>query len=425
MIPTQSLRRGIENGLTVIVAVMPFHAFLSVWIGTLSHHEALVQSWKEVLLLLLVAATLMLLKQDAASRDRLRTWPILFSGLFALVGLIITVIARPSLTAVVFGAKTDFEFLVAFSIAVIVASPRFLKNVTWAIMVPACFVIAFGLLEVTVLPHNFLTDFGYSASTIKPFEKLGPAVSSLRFPSTLGGPNQLGTYLILPFALGLVTSFRRRHWWWLLVVITDPILLVHTYSRGAWLGEAAAAVIVVVILVPSRFRFRAAAVLAACAVLAAAAIEWLVKKGSHLQYYIFHNAKLSDNNRSSDTLHLMSLHTGLSDTLADPFGHGLGSAGPAVFHSGMGLIIENNYLQVSYETGVIGAATFIAIVCLTACELARRSASIDLAAACLAALIGISITALFLPAWTDSSTALIMWISAGTAIGLSPDTRHV
>jgi O-antigen ligase len=108
-----------------------------------------------------------------------------------------------------------------------------------------------------------------------------------------------------------------------------------------------------------------------------------------------------------------------------PFGHGLGTAGPAVFHSGSGLIIENNYLQLSYETGVIGAAVFIAVVAGVAFELARRAVKIDLAAACLAALIGISITALFLPAWTDSSTALILWTAAGSAVGLSPDTHHV
>ncbi|HUD11395.1 MAG TPA: O-antigen ligase family protein [Candidatus Saccharimonadia bacterium] len=425
MIQTQSLRRGIEAGLVTVAAVMPFHAFLSVWLGHITHHQSLIQSWKEVVLLVLAAAAVVLLTRDAASRDRLRTWPVVLIALFALVSVIVTIFTHPSVTAVAYGAKTDFEFLVAFTLSVVVASPKLVKNVTWAVLGSACLVIVFGILEFTVLPHNFLTHFGYGPATIKPYETLGKAVGNLRFPSTLGGPNQLGTYLILPFALAAMTAFRRKHWWWIALVVADPLLLIHTYSRGAWLGEAAAAIVIVIILTPSRLRLKATGVLIALTAIAAIAIEWLLKKGSNLQYYIFHNAKLSENTHSSDTLHLLSLQTGLTDSLKVPFGHGLGTAGPAVFHTGSGLIIENNYLQLSYETGILGAAVFVAIVLATAFELARRAAKIDLAAASLAALVGISITALFLPAWTDSSTALILWIAAGSAIGLDPDTRHV
>jgi hypothetical protein len=425
MTPTQPVRRGIESGLVAVTAIMPFHAFLSVWLGHITRHEALIQSWKEVVLLICTVLAFILLARDNPTRDRLRTLPVILIGAYLIASTLVTLITHPSLTAIAFGAKTDFEFFLAFVLSSLIATPKFVGRLTQAILMPACLVVLFGVLEFSVLPANFLTRFGYSSSTIAPYEHLGAAISTLRFPATLGGPNQLGTYLILPFALALVLAWRRRQWIWIPLIIADPLVLLHTYSRGAWVGWGLALLITAIILTPRALRTRTTGIVVFVIVAAAAATEWLLKKGSSIQYYLFHNAKLTHGPNNSDAQHLMSLQTGLVDTLKDPFGHGLGTAGPAVFHSGTGIIIENNYLQVSYESGILGAALFIAAVSSIALELGRRTSRIDLAAACLPALVGISATALFLPAWTDSSTALIFWIAAGASVGLSPDSRHV
>jgi hypothetical protein len=419
------MRRGIEGALVAITAIMPFHAFLSVWLGHITGHEALIQSWKEVVLIICSLLAAGLLIRDDPTRDRLRTLPVVMVGLYALVSLLVTLATHPSLTAITFGAKTDFEFFLAFVLASLIATPKFVRRLVQAILIPACLVVLFGVLEFTVLPANFLARFGYSASTVSPFEHLGAAISTLRFPATLGGPNQLGTYLILPFTLALVIAWRKRQWVWLPLIIADPLVLLHTYSRGAWVGWGLALVVTVIVLTPRTLRLRVIGILVLLAAVVAGATEWLLRMGSSLQYYLFHNAKLTEGPKNSDAQHLMSLQTGLTDTLKGPLGHGLGTAGPAVFHSGTGIIIENNYLQVSYESGILGAALFIAAIASIALELGHRATRIDLAAACLPALLGISATALFLPAWTDSSTALIFWIAAGAAVGLAPDSRHV
>src|SRR5215510_9004576 len=87
---TLSLERLIQLGLLALVALMPFHAFLSVWLGHLTGHQTIIQAWKEVLLLILSILGLILLIREPKIRHRLRTWPAVFAGAFALVALIVT-----------------------------------------------------------------------------------------------------------------------------------------------------------------------------------------------------------------------------------------------------------------------------------------------------------------------------------------------
>ncbi len=409
---------GIQSGLLVLVALMPFHAFLSVWLGSITHHQAIIQAWKEVLLLVLSALGATLILRDDEARGRLRRWAVVLIGAFAALALIVTIATRPSLTAIAFGAKTDLEFFVAFILAIIVASPKFTRHLIWALIIPAGLVIAFGLLQITVLPANFLTHFGYGPTTIVPYQILDPVVRTLRFGSTLGGPNQLGTYLILPLALVGILAFRRRRWWGLVLVAGGIFVMVHTYSRSAWAGAGVAAVTVLLALSPARSRAWLVAGLAGVGLIGVWVADRLVGSSSNWQYYLLHSNALWHDKRGSDFEHLRSLQAGLSASLAAPFGHGLGTAGPATFHAGTTVIIENNYLQVAYETGLAGAALFIAAVIAVALELARAARHNDLAGAALAAIIGISATALVLPAWADSTTALTVWTAAGAAIGL-------
>jgi len=406
-----TIKRGIQAGLLALVAIMPFHAFLSVWLGSITHQQAIIQVWKEALLLVLTILGLVLAWRDPEVRDRLRTWPAYLAGLFAVVAMVVTALTRPSFTAMVFGAKTDLEFLVAFVLAIMVATSKFMRQATWAILIPSIVVVGFGLLQISVLPPNFLTHFGYGVHTIRPYEILDSIDKNLRFPSTLGGPNQLGTYLVLPMGLAVLMALRRRRWWWILPALGGVIVLIHTYSRAAWLGVIVAGIVLALGLIPKRLRLWASGIIAALCLVTATLADYLVKRGSQLQYYLLHT------NTHSDEQHLASLKLGFTQSLARPLGHGLGAAGPAFFYTGQGPVIENYYLQIAYETGWAGLIVFVLLLASAARELAHRAFHNDLAAATLAALVGISVTSLFLPAWTDSSTALIVWTAAGAAIG--------
>jgi hypothetical protein len=420
----QRLRRGIAAGLVILAAVMPFHAFLSVWLGSLTGHQAVIQAWKELLLIVLSAMAAVLLWQNPATRARLKSWPVYLAGGFAVLAVLVTAVARPGLTATAFGLKTDLEFLVAMTLAVLVASPRLVRTLTTVTLAAAAAVAAFSLCQVYLLPPDFLTHFGYGPHTIQPYLVLDPAVHSLRFSSTLGGPNQLGTYLMLPVVLALVVAWRRRQWWWFLLTMGGSLAVVHSYSRSAWIGLIVALGVAVLALLPGRWRLPAFGALGAAMAAAALALPKLLATNANLQYYFLHSSLTWHGARGSDFQHLASLQEGLNGTSAQPLGHGLGSAGPAVFHSGQGIIIENNYLQIAYETGWAGLMLFVLLLLAIGRALLGRAKHYDLAVASLAALVGISVTSLVLPAWTDSTTALTVFIAAGSLIGL-PEARRV
>jgi hypothetical protein len=419
------LRRGIQIGLIVLVALMPFHAFFSVWLGSLTGYQTIIQAWKEVLLLALGVLGALLVWRDPGTRRRLSGWPVRLIALFAIIALLVTAFARPPFTAMLFGVKTDLEFFVAFILAVLVATPRLVRTLVTVILASASVVVGFGLLQAYVLPAEFLTQFGYGPSTIPPYLKLDPAIDDLRFSSTLGGPNQLGTYLILPIVLAAVVALRRRQWWWLLLSVAGTVVLFHTHSRSAWIGAVVAVVVATILLVPRRHRLLAFLGIGAAATAAAAYVTQALGQGGKLQYFLLHsNVKWHDEG-GSDFTHIESLNSGIAAIITNPLGHGLGSAGPAFFHTGQGRIIEDFYLQVGYETGLAGGLIFILIILATARELAARAARHDLALAAFAALAGISVVAIVLPSWADSSTALIFWTAAGSVIGLGREGKNV
>ena len=44
----RQLEQVIQLGLLVLVALMPFHAFLTTWLGSGLGHRSLLQGWKEL-----------------------------------------------------------------------------------------------------------------------------------------------------------------------------------------------------------------------------------------------------------------------------------------------------------------------------------------------------------------------------------------
>jgi hypothetical protein len=416
------LERRIQYGLLLLVGLMPLHAFLSVWLGHILGHQAVIQAWKEVLILVLIALGTWLVAKQPARLQRLRQPWVMLAGGFAFLGALVTIATRPPLTAVAFGLKTDLEFLVVAVLALLVATPLFMRRLVIVILAASALVIGFGLLEIFVLPPDFLTHFGYGTSTILPYELIG-GTHAVRYPSTLGGPNQLGTYLILPLTLSLALSLRRRIWWPLLITGTALVVLIGTYSRGAWIGASAAMAVTLLAGAPSRWRRPLAAAFAALGLMALISLPIAIEHNQKLRNYVLHQS-LSAGVPSSDAQHATSLQAGWRGVLAHPLGHGLGTAGPATFHAGTINIIEDYYLQTGYETGLLGLLSFIGMLTAMLFALVARAQNFA-AMPIAAALIGISLVALVLPSWADSSTAIIAWIAAGAVTGLPVRSQRV
>ncbi len=423
---TNTLETLIQWGLLAILAIMPFHAFLSVWLGSLIHHQAIIQAWKEALLIALTAATVVLVWSDPLRLKILRAPWVMAAAAFALIALIVTVFTLPSLTAIAFGLKTDLEFLLAGILALIVATPVFARRVIFTVLAAASLAVGIDLALIFLLPADFLTHFGYGPQTILPYQHIAAGTTALRFPGTLGGPNQLGTYLILPLCLSLILALKYHHHRLWVLFGASIVGLIATQSRAAWLGALLAVTFTAFVVLAPRLRRRFTIISALLGVAALLALPLIISSGGPLQYFLLHSSVAThDQAGLSDAQHTKSLEQGASATLQQPLGHGLGTAGPATFHAGNGNIIEDYYLQIGFEVGIVGLLLFIAALGLLTRTLLARPGAHPLAVAAASAIVGICLVSLVLPAWADSSTALIVWISAGTAAGLRPGASYV
>lgn len=410
----------------MLMAIMPFHAFLSVWLGSLSHHQAIIQAWKEALLAVLSVVAFILVLREPRRLAVLRQPWVMAIMAFAVLALLVTIITRPPLTAVAFGLKTDLEFLLAGIIALIVATPVFARRVIITVLIGAGIAVGVDLALIFLLPPDFLTHFGYGPHTILPYQHIAAGTDALRFPGTLGGPNQLGTYLILPLCLSLILAIKYHHRRLWILFVGAIICLIATHSRAAWLGAILAIALTSLVILAPNLRRRFIIFTGIAGVLALLALPLIISNGGPLQYFLLHSSVAThDQTNLSDAQHAKSLEQGTTSTLKYPLGHGLGTAGPATFHAGNGNIIENFFLQVGYETGIVGLIIFVGAVGLLATSLLRQHSAHPLAIASASAIAGICLVSLVLPAWADSSTALIVWISAGTAAGLRPGMNYV
>jgi hypothetical protein len=409
----RQIRALTQAGLLLLVALMPWHAFLSVWLGSVLGHQALIQSWKEALVVALGVGAAWLAFRDRTALKRLKS-PVIYLVIgFTAVALATTVAMRPGWSAALFGIKTDLEFLAVFVISWFMGEPaltaRLVKTILASSVLAAAAAVALGLW----LPANFLAHFGYSAATIAPYQMIDPAISTIRTPGTFGGPNQLGAFMILPLALLLALALRARRWWHWPALLAVAGALAVSYSRSAWIGAAVTVVAVIVATLPLR-----RTLLAVGGFLAGigAALGIGVALSPSIQYYLLHATAGTVDTTNSTAQHAVALRQGLELSAAHPFGLGLGAAGPASFHSAAAVIPENYYLQIAIETGWAGAALFVALTAALAWRLWRVRAS-AYAAGTLAALLGVSVVNLFLHGWADSSLALTFWALAGSIIG--------
>jgi O-antigen ligase len=413
----------IAGGLIVLVAVMPFHAFFAVWLGSITGHQAIWQGWKEVLAVILVFCSLVIVTRSTAARQRLSSPLNLLIVAFAAVAMLVTVLTRPNLSGVIYGFKTDLEFLVLFLIAQLAANRKLKHNLTNIILITGTITAVIGLALVTILPHGCLSHFGYSAKTILPFELVDPAITAIRTPSTLGGPNQFGSFLIIPLCLAVGLMVRRFRWWQPVVIALTIGGIWVSYSRIALIGAVIGVIITVLAALPRRQVVTAGFIAIVLVAIGAVGITNLSHGDSKLQYYVLHQSNVALDKRASTTEHISSFTQGISMLGAAPLGRGLGTAGPASYHSASPFIPESFYLQLGIETGVIGLILFVAIILQLGAQLWRCRRQ-EVGPGVVGALVGISIVNLVLHGWADASTAFIFWILAGVVIGVAHSDRE-
>jgi len=455
-----------ERLTLLLLALLPFHAFL-VTAGTFTLSggghapDAMLAIWKEILLVIICGIALvevgLLWWNDQKHVLTLDTIDLLILVLF-IVALFASMYAGSSLTAFIYGVKYDFLPLFTFLV---------LRRVGWTdewkdrairtLVVTGAIIALYGLIS-SILPQRFFEAIGYSPlhSLYRPdaplaaFHQLGGS-SIRRIQSVMSGPNQLGIWLLIPWSIGLVsvltsrgilprlleklkgdkTSVYIRHGMHAgyLTLISLAVLL--TFSRSAWIAFVFITFFAFWRLLP-RKKFQQYAVrliapfLFLTVLLALFYPQVIIRAASSRDHFL----------RPMEAAYAIA---------TEPFGRGLGSAGPAsnrvsdncVYletgadaswaseHPDLCVFVgdkqvqpespcncpflpENWYLQIGVETGVLGLVLFIALTLLILLKLLNDETFFTQAT--LFAFVGVGICALFLHAWEDSAIAYTLWL---------------
>lgn len=408
-----------------ILILLPFHAFLTVWLDSLVGHYTILRLWKEFLLVVILAGVFFLLIKDKKLRLKLFSfWPARLIGVYALLfiawGFIALARHHVSAKAMWYGLLVNLRFLVFFlAVWLIATKTSWLKGRWQKILIgPAIIVAAVAILQYLVLPYDFLRHFGYNESTIFPYETINHNINHLRVMSTLRGANPLGAYLVLPVSAMAILLIRnrknRREGIFLSVGLL--LALLFSFSRSAWIGAGLSLLVLawLVLKTPKSKKILGLVItgLAVIAVLSAV----IFRNNTTFENTFLHTEHGTKVSVSSNSAHGTAFKNAVKDISHQPLGSGVGTAGPeSVYSNHPARIAENYFLQIGQEAGLLGMALFVSIYVVIGKLLwARRD---DTLALCLlVSLVGITFINLLSHAWADDTLAYIWWGLAAIAL---------
>lgn len=227
---------------------------------------------------------------------------------------------------------------------------------------------------------------------------------------------QLGFFLLPAFAIALVrvagpgVADRWRDIG-VLALVTAGILA--TVTRTAILAAGAAAVVVVMTLPDERVRRRARQLaLAGLVVVVAVSIPTGIAARMV--------AGLAATDASSNE-HVAALSLGLRTVAGNPLGIGVGSTAEVGLRTdAVSLIVENAYLDIGVQTGLLGMLAFGIFLVVLVRSLWDRLAVDDLAAPALGTVVGFALGALLLHTWLMIEATWVAYALAGLALRRSP-----
>ena len=406
-----------------ILVLLPFHEFITTWIGSNFGHLDLWRIWKEIIILAcLPFVSYLILKNKALRQKIVHDWLIWLITAYALltvaIGLWAHHVRKVNTAALGDGIIVDLRFLAFFVVALVTAAySDFLKK-HWRqiLLIPGALVVLFGVAQL-FLPYNFLSHFGYGAKTIPAYSTVNQTSEYRRIQSTLRGADPLGAYLVLLIPAVLIGLMgKNKRFIRVLLLGLSLIVLFFTYSRSAWLGLALSILLLAYwYYIKPAWRKRLIVVCAILALLVAGSIIGF-RHNLTAEDVFFHTSSGSKSPLSSNTVHFSSWKAGLNDLIHQPLGGGTGTAGPASAHNNHpARIAENYYLQIGQETGWLGLILFIAINLIVVVRLCRAKSS-QLALLLLVSFAGISLINLFAHEWADDTLSLIWWGLAGIAL---------
>lgn len=411
-----------------LLAYIPFHIFLSTWIGSSFEILETTKVAKDIVMML--GATCAFIPSVTQPwfkkllKDRLVQLILVYAALTVLLALV-----RPTdQDAEVLGLVYNTRFLLFFLYAVLLTRlfdvKHLQKRAVQIVIASGVAVLLFGVLQYTVLSSTALTHVGYSRENgVLPAFFIDDKPDLERVMSTLRDPNSLGSYILIISGLALAAlrklknpDIKRAAKG---VLALSVLCLWFTFSRSAWLGFILTVGVVAVICLYSkkRINFKKSYVAIAVATLLALSGGVFVARDSYfIQNVVFHaddSTVLEDPNQ----LRVRFWQESAEDIATNPTGNGPGTAGLASIKNDVqGTVLnENYYLQIATETGIAGLALFLTIIGMCMYRLWSLRAS-TIAVGLLASLVGLTFTNILVHIWSNEAVAYTWWGLAGLII---------
>ena len=405
---------------------MPAWVFIAVWKGHLVGHYEIWRALPSVVVfgVAIVAIISALLWQRQLLATFMRDKITLLLLLFGLVMLLSVVFGEATWRAKLAGLAMDGRFLLAFLTArwLALVEPKlwrsFLDFVPKFLVVTGVSLSVLGLIQVTLLPKEFLTMFGYSLDSVAPYVSIDHG-ETLRAFATMAGPNNYANYLMITLFATVFMMSRGKGKWLKFSMIAVPIIvagLVVSSSRAAWLATTFALAMYFFLNHKISRKAMAGSVVG---VIAVGLVGLALFEVPAFRENILHIRDDRDSSVvTSNDAHVDALTDGIDQVIEEPLGCGVGCAGPASYYSIRGIISENYYLQIAQEYGFVGIVLFTWILTLILLRL-RQSRKNHFAQVWLATGIGLMVAALFAHTFADESVALTWFMVAGGLIGVS------
>lgn len=405
-----------------VFVYVPFHAFISTFTISVLGDILPIKGIKDFAVLLAATPLIYVLykyRYKLRSINFKKPYLIFIAALFFITIITLSTYSQPYLQTIA-GYITNYRYYVFFVICIGVAIiySKNIKNldldkVVKIVLIANFVVIGFGFLQVFLLPKDFLSYFGYNETTIKPFQTIDNNESFIRILSTLRGPNPLGAYLAMMAPLAIYYFKKLKTNKILIGSVYSICFLATVYgsqSRSAWVGLVAGLLTYTFITLKNKKLFS----LAAGVIIVFASLLYVFRDSNFIQNTVFHTDPNEASSIDSDDKRLETLSYAIEQVSEKPFGHGVGSSGPASNYGTNPVIIENYYLDMAYQIGWLGLIIYLGVIGSVGYALLKQKTQLSYAV--FSGFMSVAVVAMFWPVWTDETIALTWWGLAGLVL---------
>lgn len=413
--------------LLVIFGGIILHAPLTVWLSSnFPDYSLFIKSWKEILMLLASFIAVFLLYKNKQF-NILKNSLILTISAYAILHFALLLVNNQGLMPSLAGLIIDLRYLFFF-VLVYVALQLFPEKKDLFLRIGiagALIVTTFAILQVFILPKDFLIYFGYGENTIQPYLTVDQNPDFIRINSTLRGPNPLGAYVSIVLALLFsvllnkkikVNKSIKKYIILGLLIFGSIVALWFSYSRSAMLGTSIALLIVFVTMYFKKLSIKNWLIIGSVFVIISAGL-FAIRNTDFISHVVLHKNPSEGNSINSNEGHVNSLAYSLDEIISNPLGTGIGSTGSASLLSNKAQIVESQYLMIAHESGWLGLTYFLAIYGLILWQMWDKRKD-WLVLGLFSSGIGLAVVGLFLPVFADDTVAIIWWGLAGMMIGV-------